>query len=282
MAKDIYTRLETLLDKGTKGGKSRWQVFNDFLTTTVIAMNNAVAPKDTVWQERENQYLSIIGNRAIPRNREYAMLFAEMLVELIGEFDASRDHYTDVLGTLFHRQNFQDEWQGQFFTPSTLSDISAITLDVDSAKEAIKKRGFVSIHEPATGGGAMLLAIINRLASAGINPRSQALFVANDIDIRCVYMSYLQLDLAGVPAIVYHKDTLTDKELSPPWYTPVFVLDGWFQRVDLARRLTAMFEFFQTSAANEPKPRPHFSKKSAPKTDPAPPKEPKYEPMYLF
>lgn len=43
-----------------------------------------------------------------------------------------------------------------------------------------------------------------------------------DIDIRCVHMTYLQLALAGVLAIVKHQNTLTN-ELWSVWKTPAFI-----------------------------------------------------------
>lgn len=45
---------------------------------------------------------------------------------------------------------------------------------------------------------------------------------ASDIDIRCVHMTYLQLALAGVPAIVCHQNSLTN-EIWSVWKTPAFI-----------------------------------------------------------
>ena len=41
-------------------------------------------------------------------------------------------------------------------------------------------------------------------------------------DTRCVHMTYLQLSLAGVPAIVKHQNSLT-RELWSVWKTPAFI-----------------------------------------------------------
>ena len=43
------------------------------------------------------------------------------------------------------------------------------------------------------------------------------------IDIRCVHMTYLQLSLAGVPAIVKHTNSLT-RETWDIWKTPAFIM----------------------------------------------------------
>jgi hypothetical protein len=49
---------------------------------------------------------------------------------------------------------------------------------------------------------------------------------AVDVDLKCVYMTYLQLALYGIPALVICGDTLLAKEYSR-WHTPVYILDGW-------------------------------------------------------
>lgn len=268
MPEDVYKRMVALIDEAAHGGKTRWQVFSDFLTVNAISYANSSSPtKDDTWQARENEF------HKIWRSYQQPVILAELAGGLIEAFQRDYPNYTDVLGTLFESLYIQDKWHGQFFTPQPLCEVTAMTFNVEAAKETILKRGYIKIHEPASGGGAMLLAIINRLISAGINPSTQTLFVANDLDIRSVYMSYIQLSLAGVPAIVNHMDTLTLREISPPWYTPVFHLDGWAQRLDLERRVDAM----RAILSNNPKPRSHFTK---PK--PARPTEPKYEQLTLF
>lgn len=268
MPEDVYKRMVALIDEAAHGGKTRWQVFSDFLTVNAISYANSSSPvRDATWQAREDEF------KKIWSTYQHSEIFAELAAELIEKFQHDYPNYTDVLGTLFESLYIQDKWHGQFFTPPPLCEITAMTFDVEAAKEAIMKRGYMKIHEPASGGGAMLLAIINRLISAGINPRTQTLFVANDLDIRSVYMSYIQLSLAGVPAIVNHMDTLTLREISPPWYTPVFHLDGWVQRLDLELRVDAMHAIL----SNNPKPRPHFTK-----LKPARPPELKYEQLTLF
>lgn len=53
----------------------------------------------------------------------------------------------------------------------------------------------------------------------GIDYRRKSFFVAQDIDIRCVWMAYIQLSLYGIPAVVIHGNTLTMETWSR-WYTP--------------------------------------------------------------
>ena len=53
----------------------------------------------------------------------------------------------------------------------------------------------------------------------GFDYRHNTFFVAQDIDIRCVWMAYIQLSLYGIPAMVIHGNTLTMEEWDR-WYTP--------------------------------------------------------------
>ena len=44
-----------------------------------------------------------------------------------------------------------------------------------------------------------------------------------DIDTRCVHMSYLQLGLAGIPAVIFHRDALS-LETWDRWETPAYIM----------------------------------------------------------
>ena len=59
--------------------------------------------------------------------------------------------------------------------------------------------------------------------------------VAQDIDILCVQMCYIQLSLRGLSGYVVHGDTLTEPkvtDLHRVWFTPM-----WFNNVWTMRRL---------------------------------------------
>ena len=44
----------------------------------------------------------------------------------------------------------------------------------------------------------------------GVNYQQTLKAVCQDIDVKAVYMTYVQLTLYGIPAIVYQTDTLCD------------------------------------------------------------------------
>lgn len=49
---------------------------------------------------------------------------------------------------------------------------------------------------------------------------------AVDLDIQCVYMTYLNLSLYGIPAVIIHGNAITLEEYDR-WYTPVYLMDRW-------------------------------------------------------
>lgn len=221
---------------------SRWNVFNDFLELSAVSFSNAdtyclVTDRKT-WEEREKRATKTISKYT----HEEQQIFPKLLAELTLQFEDDCPHYRDVLGETFHAMEFHDEWKGQFFTPQPVSDmIGMITVDTENIKQRIKERGFFTALEPCCGSGSMILGLVNAIHSAGINHSKQVLIQANDIDERCVFMTYLQLTLAGVPAIVQQKDSLSFRTYGAAWYTPVFVFDGWkFKMQSLVKENSAM------------------------------------------
>ena len=212
---------------------STWNVFNDFITVSALSLSNSsdsyhIANSEKVWYEREQRYLKTI-NKYDENTRP---LFPQMFAELVAELqNAATSHYTDVLGEIFGKMGFHDKWKGQFFTPQHISDLMAMmTIDSDTTAKAIKERGFITVNEPCCGAGSLVIGAINAMRELNLNPSKQMLVVANDIDERCVLMCYIQLALYGVPAIVLQQNTLTGKTFGKPYFTPVFLLDGWSWR----------------------------------------------------
>lgn len=209
---------------------STWNVFNDFIALSALSISNSsdtyhIANSEEVWNKREQRYLDIINQY----NQNTRSLFPQMFNELVSELqDAATSHYTDVLGELFGELGFHDKWRGQFFTPQHISDLMALTtISSDITANAIKERGFFTICEPCCGAGSLIIGAINAMREMNINHSKQLLVVANDIDERCVLMCYIQLSLYGVPAIVLQQNTLSEQTYGSPWFTPVFVFDGW-------------------------------------------------------
>ena len=70
----------------------------------------------------------------------------------------------------------------------------------------------------------MIVAAIEILSNKYDFNYASNLFVdATDIDKRCVHMTYLQLAMLGVPAVIRHGDTLS-LDIWDTWFTPSYLM----------------------------------------------------------
>ena len=86
----------------------------------------------------------------------------------------------------------------------------------------IAERGFITLQEPASGAGGMVLAATDVLEARGIDPRSALYVEALDVSSLCFKMTYRQLALRGIPAMVRHANTLS-LEIFESAHTPAFL-----------------------------------------------------------
>ena len=64
----------------------------------------------------------------------------------------------------------------------------------------------------------MVIGAISSIVKRGLDYHKKIFFVAQDIDIRCVWMAYIQFCLHGIPAVVLQGNSLTE-EVNSCWYT---------------------------------------------------------------
>lgn len=69
----------------------------------------------------------------------------------------------------------------------------------------------------------MVLSLVKALKKRNINYQQELLVEATDISDVCAYMTYIQLSLYGIPAIVYCGNTLT-REIRFVMRTPLYCL----------------------------------------------------------
>lgn len=205
--------------------KAAFQVDNfkfvsDLFECGAIAISNAVdlAQKD----EREERYLQIIRSYKPAQQKSLAEIFAKIYA-LLASVVYDNGSFNDNLGEIFMRCNLGNKIAGQFFTPYHVSELMArASMDESLVREKTDKNEIITINDPACGGGGMLIAALEVLRSFGVNYARDCFIEANDIDIRCVHMTYLQLSLAGAPAIVRHQDTFS-RDCWSVWYTPAYL-----------------------------------------------------------
>jgi type I restriction-modification system DNA methylase subunit len=78
--------------------------------------------------------------------------------------------------------------------------------DVD---ETIRREGFVTVSDPASGAAGMIVAYAEYLLEAGYNPSEHMFGSCIDIDPVAADMAFIQLSLLGIPAEVVTGNTLT-------------------------------------------------------------------------
>ena len=207
--------------------RSMYEVFQDWLNISAIAISNAV---DRIHRaEREEAYLQIVSGYSKAEQEK----LAESLALLVLALQREQSIYgpTDILGQVFHGLELHNKYKGQFFTPPHVCEMmGSITLAGENLESIIAKKGYITVCESCIGSGGMVLGAAKAMADRHLNYQTQLLVTGIDIDIKCVQMAYLQLSLLSIPAAVIHGNSLTN-EIWSKWYTPAYILDGWSQKV---------------------------------------------------
>lgn len=196
------------------------QLISDVFECGAIAISNQV---DLLQRdEREERYKQIM-EKYQPKERELIAEIFGMIFALLSSVVYDNGRFDDYLGELFMRCNQGNSNAGQYFTPYHVSSCMA-KMSIGSEVIAKAERNEVlTVNDPCCGGGGLLIATLDVLKNEyNINYAYNCFIEAGDIDIRCVHMTYLQLSLAGVPAIIKHQNALT-RELWSVWRTPAYV-----------------------------------------------------------
>lgn len=212
--------MKKLLEANVAYGRRRTsQVFRDFCELSALSIRNSVDLNGR--DEREARYLEIAGTYSPDELNRFAEALAHLTEQL-------SDGLTDALGQLYMSLDLGNERLGQFFTPYDVSLLTA-RLVADEMTEKLKTTDFVTVHEPASGSGGMIIALADVLQQAGVNYQQSMIVTAVDLDITAVHMSYIQLALLYIPAVIHHGNTLS-LETRDAWHTPAYVLGGWSRR----------------------------------------------------
>jgi len=195
------------------------KLISDIFECGALAISNKIDFR--LYDEREERYKQIMDHYA-PKERNLIAEIFVMVFALLSSVVYDDGVFNDYLGELFMKCNQGNKNTGQFFTPYHISEFMAqITLMEQS--DNIKQNKIITICDPCCGSAGMVLAAMDVLKNEyKINYTMNSFVECADIDIRCVHMAYLQLSLAGVPAIIKHMDSLT-QEVWSVWKTPAFI-----------------------------------------------------------
>lgn len=220
-----------------RGSYSLRDTFTDFVAMAAIAIRNSF---DQIGHgAREDEYQQLI-RKYRPEGRG---VFSQVLALLTEALTAGP---FDVLGRMYMELGVASSSMGQYFTPPSISDLlGLLTLDTQKIQAQIHRRGYITLCDPASGSGALVMGFATRLQEMGFNYQQYMHATLVDVDRRAVQMAYVQLSLLHIPAVIVHGNSLTLQEYDH-WCTPSHAInhfDGKLKRgfaldSELGRELT--------------------------------------------
>jgi type I restriction-modification system DNA methylase subunit len=194
--------------------RSLHDVIRDFAELGRITIVNQLTPFYS--QDAEDIYLKTIKKYNSDEQSQLAQMLA--MVSMAHELQPG-----DFLGETLMELSMGRKELGQFFTPYSLCRLNAeLTLSADSVND----KGYVSLSEPAAGGGGMVIAAHHRATELNV-----------DLYAHCVELSHMTADLcyinlsaAGVAAHVTQGNTLSMK-MGRSFPTPALCTQQWSERL---------------------------------------------------
>lgn len=211
---------------------NRWPrhgIFSDFAELAALSLSNAVDKAQS--DGREARYHEIIKQYPREQIERFPRMLAHLTLAL--EECVASGELDDVLGSTYMALELGNDRAGQFFTPYEVSRFMAMILIGDGTPA--REKGFLDVLEPACGAGGMVIAMAEALRHAGLNYQRHLHATCIDIDLRCVHMTYLQLSLLHIPAVVLHGNSVTG-EIWSRWFTSAHILGLWTPRLKDRRR----------------------------------------------
>ena len=211
---ELFHQLSTLEGRYRIG-----DVFRDFLYYSALRISNLC--ESVHLQERQKEMEELL------QKYENHPILEKCFLSLTKAIvcNQQRGVLRDVLGAIFEAIGLSNAVTGQFFTPEHICRLMTKMTTGDKIPE-LEKKPYITVSDPCIGSGRMLLAFANEMQDQGYNYCTQMVGMAVDIDSTCVYMSYIQFSLYGIPAVVIHGNSLLVQEWSR-WYTPAYILCGW-------------------------------------------------------
>jgi len=223
------TLLTLIDDAARRSGVSRGRAFEDLLHMSLCALSgNAM----------EEQYLQTVARHTSGRKGERGCdILARAFGELVRQSEETCDEIKDVLGDLFQGAITYGE-AGQFLTPPSITRLMARmqTADVPADLDHTPR-----VCDPCCGSGRMLLAVAEE--------HRHWEFVGQDVDLRCVRMTAINLALRNLYGYVIHGNSLANEQRAV--YRTGFNGRGFVREIPLAECPPPVQQ-----AASEPPPLP--------------------------
>lgn len=231
--KSEYKELVKLFNQ-LSGSRSLWQVFNDCIEMFALSIQNTFCIGQT-FEKNENRYKDITKNYSESEIKTIVKIFAEITNAL------EANPFQDFLGDLYMQLDMGSSALGQFFTPYTVSYAMAeSSFDEKNAKAELSQKGYISVLEPAVGGGANVIAFCEVLKNHDINYQTQCVIVCQELSKLTALMCYTALSLIGCAAVVKIGNSLSDpytnyfaecSKGAEIWTTPMFHIQNCYKKV---------------------------------------------------
>lgn len=206
------------------------EFLSDVFECGAIAISNKFDFRN--YEKREERYMQIIKRYDKEMQSLIVQVFSEIFILLSSQMDIG---FNDYLGQLYMLSNTSNSKAGQFFTPYCVSKLSAeVTINGAQINEYMEQDKILTLNEPTCGAGGMIIAAADVLYNKyHFNISRNLLVYCSDIDSRCVHMTYLQLSLAGIPAVILRQNALT-LETWDKWETPAYIMQ-WTRFKDVLK-----------------------------------------------
>lgn len=200
--------------RSTGNYRNLMQVFYDWTAIMAINITNSANPyNQAAWLQREREYRSLISKYGYGDLRKFVTAMSFLKEEL-------NNTMYDVLGKIYCSIGANNTDLKQFFTPDHAGSIMAeLAIDYSTDKP-------IHLVEPCCGSGSITISAINAIKANVPDYRHRVYVTAQDIDINCVYMIYVQLSLLGVKAVISHGNFPDEEPLSEEqiFYTPEYIM----------------------------------------------------------
>ncbi|ASJ22504.1 type I restriction endonuclease subunit M [Brachyspira hampsonii] len=228
--KNLYNILKNVSYKHTIA-----KVFYDFIAMTALNIAIGISLNMEDKEKRIEQFKKI----AVTYDENEMEFFNAFKLGLVNEYQSNR--YQDVLGVLFQELELKNDFKGQFFTPYELSYcMNKINFD----KSLLESKSFIYCNEPAAGSGGIVIASCQIVEELGYNYAEKLIWNINDLDLMCVYMSFIQLNLIGASALIQHCNTLS-MEVFDRFYTLGYILNRCGERLRIEKKCNKMLELIK-------------------------------------
>lgn len=163
----------------------RSEVFRDFVTLAASELDLV-----RIHSPESRTRCSQITARYKPADINRMHTLFALLVQVLSEA------HQDFLGSVYMALELGADEMGQYFTPHHISSLLAQLVAGDLLAQ-LKPCPYISLQEPTSGAGDMVIAFAEIMLGAGFNPSTQLQVTTIDIDPPAADMTFLQLSHPG-------------------------------------------------------------------------------------